>query len=103
MDRSDAGFAGSVVGAVMVSAGAAGYTPGWLFPAAGALLALGGSVTLGLRGSLLLLACGVWVAVSAALGWAAAAWNLMAAGLLAVACGFTAGVAGLRAVRRAGS
>ena len=94
MGRSDVGFAGSAVGAAMVVAGVLDIGGGGVFLAGGALLAAGGLATLGLRGSVALLLCGVWVASSAGIVWASARWNLLAAGLAAVALGFTVGVSG---------
>lgn len=94
MERSDVGFACSAVGAGMLAAGATGYAADWVFLTAGAALALGGLVTLGTTGSVLLVLCGAWVAASVALPWAAARWNLLAAGILAISLGFTAGAVG---------
>lgn len=96
MEKSDVGFACSAAGAAMMVAGAAGYTEAWVFLGAGAVLALGGLATVGRRGSSLLLLCGAWVAASTGTGWAAGAWNLMAAGIVAVGLGFTVGVASIR-------
>lgn len=95
MERSDVGFACSAAGAGMLVAGAAGYATEWVFPAAGAVLMLGGLVTLGTTGSALLVVCGAWVAASVTLPWAAAPWNLMASGILAISLGFTVGAIGV--------
>lgn len=94
MGRSDAGFAASAVGAALVVAGVLDAGGGWVFLAGGGLLGAGGLATLGLRGSVALLLCGVWLASSAGTAWASARWNLLAAGLAAVALGFTVGVSG---------
>jgi hypothetical protein len=94
MDRSDVGFAASVVGAALLVAGVLDVTPAWVFLVGGAALALAGLGTLRLRGSLLLLLCGGWTLAAPFVPGAAAQWNLMVVGLLGVALGFTAGVSG---------
>lgn len=96
MDRSDLGFVGCCVGACVLAAGVLGYAAGWVFVAAGGLLAVAGLATLGIRGSAALLLTGAWLAASPAVPWAFAQWNLLVAGLLAVGLGFTVGVAGAR-------
>lgn len=93
--KSDVGFGCSAVGAGMLAAGASGYVATWVFVVAGAALALGGLMTLGLRGSVLLALCGAWLALSVRVDGAAEPWNLLVSGIAAVALGFTVGVTGL--------
>jgi len=94
MDRSDVGFAASVVGAALLVAGVLDVTPTWVFVLGGAALALAGLATLRLRGSALLILSGVWTLAAPFVPGAAAQWNLLVVGLLGVSLGFTAGVSG---------
>lgn len=100
MDRSDAGFAASGIGAALLAAGVMDATAAWVFLLGGAGLGAAGLSTLGFRGSVLLLLSGGWTLAAAFVPGAASQWNLLLVGLLGLALGFTAGVGGTAAAAR---
>lgn len=82
-------FAAAVSGGVLIAGGILGYHPSWIFIAAGALCGLAGLIGIGERGGSSLLLAGVWLLISAFVGWATV-WNAFAGGIVAVATGFLA-------------
>lgn len=95
--RHELGVGACAVGALLMVAGVLGYAWDWVFLASGSAAGLFGLLSLGGRGSVLILLLGGWLLISPFVGWAAAQWNLLAAGIALLAVGFLAAAVGARA------
>lgn len=91
--RTWSAVAAAVLGGVLTAAGVLDVTPAWVFVVVGGLSALAGLVNLGTRGSVALLAAGLWPVAFSAAGLAEQ-WVLLSGGLLVVAAAFVVVAAG---------
>lgn len=98
MNRKESGFVAALVGACLIVAGIFGADAPWIFLGGGGVIAAAGLVALGAKGALPLVATGIWLAASVSIPWARLPWNLLVAGILAIALGYTSGSMGSRAV-----